>query len=64
MKENTYIAPTIDHTTDILERLVEYQSSGPISQPKNQERCENEMILEGRLSRFHGGPNLETVRLI
>ena len=40
MKENNRVATAIDHTIDVLARLVEHQSSKPINQPKNQERCE------------------------
>ena len=40
MKENNRLATAIDHTIDVLARLVEHQSSKLINHPKNQERCE------------------------
>ena len=63
-KENKHVAAAIDHTIDVLPRLVVHQSSRPVSQPKNQERCKNGIILEVRPSKFHGESNLEIVRLI
>ena len=50
MKENNRVTTVIDHTIDVLARLVEYQSSKPINHLRTKKGMRNWAILEVRPS--------------